>query len=90
MSDTACAPISFSEYRAGSAVELLRDHRELRGTLEDIQPADDGLICVTVAGLRRLVPEELESELQPLRGRFVSILRLDGYDVKEVPRRMRT
>ena len=63
---------------------VLQDFKELVGTLEDVQPWEDGLVKVRVAGVDRLVPDELQSKLTSLRGRFVSILRCEGYFGVEV------
>lgn len=69
-----------------SAPTLLRDLRELVGDLEDVQPWEDGLVHIRVAGLDRLVPDELEAKLNALRGRSVSVLRSDmHFSVMEVP-----
>jgi|GEM_PF-4215963 len=63
---------------------VLQELKELVGTLEDVQPWEDGLVKVRVAGVDRLVPDELQPKLTSLRGRFVSILRCEGYFGVEV------
>ena len=63
---------------------VLQDFKELVGTLEDVQPWEDGLVKVRIGGVDRLVPDELQPKLMNLRGRFVSILRCEGYFGVEV------
>lgn len=69
---------------------LIRDGWKLVGILDKLQPYGDGLVQIRVAGLDRLVPDELEAKLTALRGRFVSVLRVESYfGVVEVPGSMR-
>lgn len=64
---------------------LIKDLHELRGTLENVQPFEDGLLHIRIAGLDRLIPDELEAKLNALRGRLISVLRVDSfYDAEEV------
>ena len=70
--------------------KLLQDRYELCGILESVQPYEDGLVHIRVAGLDRLVPDELTKKLTVLRGRFVSVLRIEShFSVAEVPGSMR-
>ncbi len=47
------------------------------GILEDLQPAEDGLIQVKLSWTC-LVDEECQATLEALRGKFVSIVHMDG------------
>ena len=59
-----------------SHAPLAKDGCELVGVLEGIQPIEDGLLQIRIAGLERCVPEEMELQLRPLVGRKTSILRI--------------
>jgi hypothetical protein len=64
---------------------LAKDGCELVGVLEGIQPIEDGLLQIRIAGLERCVPEEMELRLRPLVGRRTSILRIgECYSAAEV------
>lgn len=64
---------------------ILKEGRELRGPLDLVEPYDDGLIHIRVAGLDRLVSDELEGKLRPLIGHWVGILRIGRWCAMEVP-----
>ncbi len=57
---------------------ILLPDKAIWGILEDLQPAEDGLILVKVSGMFCQVDEELLKDLDGLIGRVVSILHLDG------------
>jgi len=65
---------------------LAKDGYELVGVLEGIQPIEDGLLQIRIAGLERCVPEEMDLQLRPLVGKRTSILRIgERYSAAEIP-----
>jgi len=54
---------------------VLQPLHELVGILEVAEPVGGGLVKVRIAGLERLVSDELEGRLGALEGKEVSILR---------------
>ncbi len=67
--------------QAGLPKLLPRDNA-LWGTLEKLEPIGGGLLHVKVGDLEHLLPEELESKLQPLLNQGVVIVRAgDEYGV---------
>jgi hypothetical protein len=61
---------------ARSSASVLQDSVELVGPLDLVEPYGDGLICVRLGGLGRLVSDELEAKIKPFIGQWVGILRL--------------
>jgi len=65
--------------------QVLRDGHELVGVLEEVEPVGGGLVKIRIAGLERLVAEELGERLRPMVGKRTSILRIgDQWSVVEV------
>jgi len=58
---------------------VLQDGHELVGILESVELVGGGLVKGRMAGLERLVAEELAGELRSLQGKKVSILRVGDY-----------
>ena len=58
---------------------VLKHTHELIGILESVEPVGGGLVKVRIAGLERLVAEEMEGRLRGLVGKRTSILRVGDY-----------
>ena len=52
--------------------------RALVGILEDMQPAEDGLLKIHISGMERFVDESLRDELKNLVGCHVAIVHTYG------------
>ena len=65
------------DYQLLPPPQILRDGKELVGILEDVRPFGDGLQYVKIAGLERLIPEEVN--LDGMKGKRISILRIGGH-----------
>jgi hypothetical protein len=65
---------------------VLQNGHELVGVLESIELVGDGLLRIRIAGMERLVAEELAERLRGLVGKKVSILRVGGqWSAVEMP-----
>ena len=65
---------------------VLQNGHELVGVLESVEPVGDGFLWIRIAGMERLVAEELGEQLRGLTGKKVSIMRVgDQWSAVEVP-----
>lgn len=86
MSSNATHDINnFTEPRSQPSIPVLQDAHELIGTLENVELVGGGLVKIRIAGLERLVAEELVGQLKGMVGKRASILRVgDEWSVVEV------